>query len=127
MSENPLTAADSTPPAASTFKDEHDQSSRLFDLRYLIGGIMTLYGLILVVVGFTDSTTQLNKASGIRINLWMGILMVAVGVFFLAWARLRPLRVEGPSEAAEAEAAAGGAPAAPPVADAAEPRRSDDM
>lgn len=104
MSENLLPTADT--PAVSTFKNEGDQSSRLFDLRYLIGGIMTLYGLILVVVGFTDGSSQLAKASGIRINLWMGLLMVVVGVFFLVWARLRPLLVEGPSAAAKAEAAA---------------------
>jgi Na+/proline symporter len=31
-------------------------------------------------------------AAGININLWAGLIILAGGVVFLAWARLRPLR-----------------------------------
>lgn len=73
-------------------RDPADRSGRLFDLRYLIGGLFTLYGTVLVIVGLFDSEAELDKAAGIRINLWVGLGMLAVGGVFLAWARLRPLR-----------------------------------
>lgn len=71
-------------------------ASKLFDLRYLIGGLMGLYGVVLIVVGLFDSPAEIDKAAGIRINLWMGLGMLAVGLLFLLWARTRPLRVGRP-------------------------------
>ena len=73
-------------------RDPADRSRRLFDLRYLIGGLFTLYGVVLTVVGIFDSGEEITKAAGIRINLWVGLGMLVVGLAFLAWARLRPLR-----------------------------------
>jgi hypothetical protein len=69
-------------------------ASRLFDLRTLIGALFVLYGLILTVVGFFDNDEEIAKANGIRINLWLGLSMLALGVLFLLWVRLRPLRIE---------------------------------
>jgi hypothetical protein len=69
-------------------------ASRLFDLRTLIGGLFVLYGLILTVVGIFDSDEEIAKADGIRINLWIGLSMLALGLLFLLWVRLRPLRLE---------------------------------
>ena len=86
-----------------TFHNEADASSSLFDLRYLIGGLFTVYGLVLIVAGFFVSNV---KSGGIDINLWLGLAMLILGVFFLLWARMRPLRVEGRSALAEAEAEA---------------------
>jgi len=42
-------------------------------------------------------------------NLWLGIIMLAVGLFFLAWWRLRPFR----HEAASSGASEGGPPPGP--------------
>jgi hypothetical protein len=73
--------------------------NRLFDLRYLIGSLFTFYGLLLTVASFFVSTA---KSGGININLWLGLGMLVLGVFFLGWARLRPLVVEDkPSVAAQ--------------------------
>ena len=85
------------------FEAEHSASARLFDLRYLIGGLMSIYGLVLIVVGLFDSSEEIDKAAGIRINLWMGLGMLLVGVLFLVWARTRPLKVEPPSAADRAD------------------------
>jgi hypothetical protein len=67
-------------------------SAKLFDLRVLIGGLFTLYGLVLLGAGVAASSADLQKASGVHINLVMGIGMLVLGLFFLAWWRLKPLQ-----------------------------------
>jgi hypothetical protein len=71
-------------------------SARLFDLRSLIGGLFVLYGIMLTVAGLSTSHKNLAKAANININLWMGIGMLVVGLFFLAWWRLNPTRRDQP-------------------------------
>jgi hypothetical protein len=66
-------------------------AAKLFDLRVLIGGLFTFYGVVLIIAGLFASQAQIQKASGININLWMGIGMLIVGLLFLLWWRLRPL------------------------------------
>ena len=83
-----------------TFKNEADASTGLFDLRYLIGGLFTVYGIVLIVASFFVSNV---KSGGININLWLGLGMLILGVFFLVWARTRPLKLEGKSALAAAE------------------------
>jgi hypothetical protein len=87
-------------------KDPGDRSTRLFDLRFLIGGLFTLYGLIVGGVGLFDSAAQLKKADGIRINLWTGIGMLVLGLLFLTWGLLRPLQGTRPADA-DSEAGTG--------------------
>ena len=93
-----------------TFKDENDASSSLFDLRYLIGGLFTFYGLLLTVASFFVPHV---KSGDIDINLWLGLGMLILGLFFLIWARLRPLRIEGESALARAERAGDEEPTRP--------------
>jgi xanthine/uracil/vitamin C permease (AzgA family) len=85
------------------YNAEHSGASRLFDLRYLIGGLMGIYGIVLIIVGLFDSQAEVDKAAGIRINLWMGLGMLLLGALFLLWAWTRPLKVEPQSAAAKAE------------------------
>jgi hypothetical protein len=90
MSDVPDTGAEAPQSAAA----------RLFDLRSLIGGLFVLYGIMLTVAGFFTSSKNLAKAANININLWMGLGMLVVGVFFVLWWRLRPLRRDqGPPDA----------------------------
>ncbi|MCW2878008.1 MAG: hypothetical protein JWQ95_2108 [Sphaerisporangium sp.] len=77
--------------------------ARLFDIRRIIGGLFLLYGMILTVVGILDGQASVDKAEGVRINLWTGIAMIVVGAVFLVWERLRPLDAPDPSHAEEAE------------------------
>ncbi len=65
---------------------------RLFDLRVMIGGLFVTYGVVLIAAGLVAGSYGERKASGININLDMGIGMLVVGLLFLAWWRLRPLR-----------------------------------
>jgi predicted phage tail protein len=69
-------------------------AAKLFDIRLLIGGLFTLYGVLLIVAGFFTSDSARHKASGININLWLGIGMLVVGLLFLLWRQLSPLRIQ---------------------------------
>ncbi|GLV72443.1 hypothetical protein IGW14_14015 [Streptomyces hygroscopicus subsp. hygroscopicus] len=66
-------------------------AARLFDVRRIIGGLFVIYGIIVVIAGFTASEADVRKASGININLWTGWCMLGVGLLFLLWMKLRPL------------------------------------
>jgi hypothetical protein len=67
-------------------------ASRLFDLRTIIAVLFGVYGIVLTVQGaFLDDEAQLEKAAGIDINLWSGIVMFVVAAMFMMWVRLRPL------------------------------------
>ena len=70
------------------------RAARLFDLRRVIGALLTLYGLILTVMGFFTSKADKAKAVGVNINLWAGLCILAAGLAFLAWAFTRPLQPE---------------------------------
>jgi hypothetical protein len=70
------------------------QAANLFDLRRIIGGLFVAYGLLLLILGITDSNAEIQKAAGININLWAGLGMLAFGALMLAWAFTRPLGEE---------------------------------
>ena len=75
-------------------RDRATGMASLFDLRMVIGGLLALYGVTLTVMGLFASHATKAKAAGININLWAGLVILAGGAIFLAWARLRPLRAE---------------------------------
>ena len=70
------------------------QAANLFDLRRIIGGLFTIWGILLIILGATDSEAEANKAAGININLWAGVGMLVFGLIFIAWALTRPLGEE---------------------------------
>ncbi|MEV5511224.1 hypothetical protein [Streptomyces orinoci] len=72
--------------------------TRLFDVRLVIGGLFTLYGLMITGAGIAASDRDLDKAQGININLWAGLGMLALGLGFLLWLRLRPAVPPSPAE-----------------------------
>jgi drug/metabolite transporter (DMT)-like permease len=62
------------------------------DIRNIIGGLLGVYGVILVLMGiFGDK--ELEKTGDINANLWAGVALVVVAAVFLTWARLRPIVV----------------------------------
>jgi hypothetical protein len=68
-----------------------EKAANLFDLRRIIGGVMTVWGVLLIILGLVGSEADKNKAAGININLVAGIGMLVVGLLFLLWAFSRPL------------------------------------
>jgi hypothetical protein len=79
--------------------EEQRRAASLFDLRRIIGGLFTVYGIVLIVLGITGSSAETHKAAGVNINLWAGIGMLIGGLLFVVWALSRPLG----EELAEAE------------------------
>ncbi|WP_282796546.1 hypothetical protein [Streptomyces sp. CC224B] len=73
-------------------------AARLFDIRRIIGGLFVVYGVIVTIAGITASDADLDKAEGININLWTGLGMLALGLFFLIWLRLRPAAPPPPAD-----------------------------
>ncbi|MCZ0209761.1 hypothetical protein [Streptomyces achromogenes] len=76
-------------------------AARIFDLRRIIGGLFVVYGVIVTLTGITDSQAAIDKAEGVNINLWTGIGMLLLGIFFLAWLKLRPTVLPPQEERAE--------------------------
>ncbi|MEU5290116.1 hypothetical protein AB0H92_48390 [Streptomyces phaeochromogenes] len=66
-------------------------AARLFDIRRIIGGLFVVYGIIVTIAGITESDADIAKAQDVNINLWTGLGMLALGLFFLAWLWLRPV------------------------------------
>src|SRR6188472_235247 len=85
--------------------DRAERAANLFDLRRIIGGVFLMWGILLTVLGITESDAEIEKAAGININLFAGLGMLVVGLIFLLWAFTRPLG----RELAESEQAGGSA------------------
>ncbi|MFC4498641.1 MULTISPECIES: hypothetical protein [Streptomyces] len=83
-------------------EEKSQTAARIFDLRRIIGGLFVLYGVILTITGLTDGDAEIDKAQGININLWTGLGMLALGLFFLAWLWLRPTAHPAPTLPPEA-------------------------
>jgi hypothetical protein len=65
-----------------------------FDIRLIIALLLGTYGLVITIVGlFFTTDKEIDKSAGVNINLWAGLVMLAVCALFVLWARLRPLRV----------------------------------
>ncbi|MGW7516655.1 hypothetical protein ACWGJ2_13785 [Streptomyces sp. NPDC054796] len=80
-------------------------AARLFDVRRIIGGLFVVYGVIVTIAGIFASDADIKKAQDININLWTGLGMLALGVFFLVWLRLSPT-IPPPSAENEGEGGA---------------------
>ncbi|KAA1378423.1 hypothetical protein [Aeromicrobium fastidiosum] len=66
----------------------------VFDIRFVIGGLLGVYGVILILLGLFNATDEeLARGDGLNINLWGGVGMLVVAIGFGVWARLRPVVV----------------------------------
>ena len=57
------------------------------DLRIPIGGMFTIFGIVLVVYGLVSDPAIYQRSLGINVNLWWGIVLLAFGVVMLWLAR----------------------------------------
>ena len=71
----------------------NQQTAGIFDIRNVIGGLIGLYGVILTLLGlFGDE--EGDKTGDVNANLWAGLMMLAFGIAFVLWARVRPVVVD---------------------------------
>ena len=75
---------------------EAARAANRFDIRRLIGGVFTVYGLILLALGIFGSHAAKNKAVGINVNLWTGLGMLVFAGLMIFWALSRPTVPEPP-------------------------------
>jgi formate-dependent nitrite reductase membrane component NrfD len=71
--------------------------TRALDLRRIIAYLFFVYGIILTITGALDGHAAIVKAQGVRINLWVGLGMIGIGLIFLIWELAKPLPVSQPS------------------------------
>ena len=83
--------------------EKRSAAARLFDVRRVIGLLFVVYGVIVFLIGLFDTPAEIEKAQGVRINIWMGLAMLALGGFFLLWLKLSPTKPPTAEELAEAE------------------------
>ena len=76
--------------------ERRSAAARLFDVRRVIGGLFTVYGVIVTLIGIFDSDAEIEKAQGVNINLWTGLAMLALGLLFLLWQWWRPAQAPAP-------------------------------
>ncbi len=74
------------------------KSAGAFDVRNIIGALLTIYGVILLIVGVFGSSDPASPdapsgGGDINANLWAGGAMLVVGLGFIAWWRLKPIVV----------------------------------
>jgi xanthine/uracil/vitamin C permease (AzgA family) len=75
--------------------------AKLFDLRSFIGALFVIFGVLVTIAGVAASQATIKKAAGINLGLWVGLIMLVIGVFFIVWILLKP---PAPITTAEAEA-----------------------
>ena len=68
------------------------QTAGAFDIRNVIGALLGIYGVVLILVGIFDGDGG-PKSGDVNSNLWAGLILLVVGVGFLAWAKIRPVVV----------------------------------
>jgi hypothetical protein len=71
-----------------------ERAANLFDLRRIIGALFVVWGVLLVILGLTESDAEVAKAADVNINLYAGLGMLVFGLLFLLWAFTRPLGEE---------------------------------
>ncbi|MGO3289844.1 MULTISPECIES: hypothetical protein [unclassified Brachybacterium] len=65
-----------------------------FDIRNFIGSLLGLFGLVLLGMGlFAFTPVEVAKTGGLNANLWAGLAMLIVGILFIAWTKLDPIRM----------------------------------
>ncbi len=99
--EHPVSPGD---PSASDGDggERRPHTAGAFDIRTVIGGLLAVYGLILLLTGLlADSTPAVPDPDDYPANTIAGVVLLLVGAGFVLWARLRPVVV--PEGAAGAE------------------------
>jgi len=101
------------PPVGRTEEEEAEaiKAANRFDIRRLIGGLFTVYGVIVLILGIAGSAHVKHKADGINIDLWAGLAMLVFAALMIFWALARPVAPEPPETDGQGSGPIGEAPA----------------
>jgi hypothetical protein len=64
------------------------------DVRIPIGGMFTIFGVVLVVYGLVSDKALYERSLGINVNLWWGLVLLVFGLVML-WLAYRAHRKSG--------------------------------
>lgn len=77
--------------------------TRLLDLRFSIGLLFAIFGVLVTAAGLFASDEDVAQAAGINISLWTGAAMLLLSGAFFAWLLTAPVEVAHSREEIEAE------------------------
>ena len=89
------TPEESTPTGgADVPADATVQTAGAFAIRNFIGTLLGLFGVVLVIMGLVAFTPEeAAKTEGLNANLWAGLAMLVVGILFMVWTKVDPIRM----------------------------------
>jgi len=61
------------------------------DVRIPIGGMFTIFGVVLIVYGLVSDPAIYQRSLGINVNLWWGLVLLVFGLVML-WLAYRGSR-----------------------------------
>jgi hypothetical protein len=77
--------------------------SRLLDLRFVIGSMFLIFGVLVTGAGLVADDASIEQAGGINISLWTGLAMLLLSGTFFLWFVKAPLEVAHSREEVIAE------------------------
>jgi hypothetical protein len=72
-------------------EEQVEKATSLLDIRKIIGGLLGIYGLLLLGAGLFGSEADKEKAAGVNINLWVALALLLASAIFFGWGFTRPL------------------------------------
>jgi hypothetical protein len=65
------------------------------DVRIPIGGMFTIFGVVLIVYGLVSDPAIYQRSLGINVNLWWGLVLLVFGLVML-WLAYRGAKPKSP-------------------------------